>query len=93
MFGLSGIEGVFAITLALMPYVIGTGALWIAWRFVRTREHQANDLHSTRQLEQRVQFLEETLGRMSTQLEQITQSQEFTAELLEARSKDPRRTT
>ncbi len=93
MFGVSGIEGVFIIALSVAPYAIGVGALLVAWRFVRIRERQSSEVHSQRQLEQRVQFLEESLARMSTQLEQLTQSQEFTAELLEARSTDSRRTT
>lgn len=90
MFGLSGIEGLIAIAFALTPYVIGVGALWLGWRFVRIRERRSNESQADRQLEQRVQFLEESLARMSTQMEQLTQSQEFTAQLLEARSSDSR---
>jgi hypothetical protein len=91
MFGLSGIEGFFMLVLTFLPYIIGAGALWIGWRFVRLRERQAVDLRAERQLEQRVQLLEETLARMSSQVEQVTQGQEFVAKLLEDRVKGPPR--
>lgn len=74
-------------------YTIGVGALWLGWRFVRLRERQASETHLNRQLEQRVHFLEESLARMSMQVDQLTQSQEFTSELLEARTMDSQRTT
>lgn len=91
MFGLNGIEGFLMLLLAFLPYLIGAGALWIGWRFVRLRERQALEVRAERQLEQRVQLLEETLTRMSTQVEQVTQGQEFVAKLLESRVKEPPR--
>jgi flagellar biosynthesis/type III secretory pathway M-ring protein FliF/YscJ len=91
MFGLSGIEGFFMLVLTFLPYLIGAVALWIGWRFVRLRERQALEARAERQLEQRVQLLEEMLTRMSTQVEQVTQGQEFVAKLLESRAKEPPR--
>ena len=86
-------EVLFNFFMAITPLVAVGGALFLGWRYVRSKEQRGISTGEIGRLQERVLQLEESLGAMSQEVERLNESQRFTEHLLAERATGSRPTT
>ncbi len=82
MFGMSFLE--FAL-FAFGALIVPGSVFYLALRWVRANERRLADHNATTALKERVALLEDEVTALATELERLTEGQQFTARLLEER--------
>jgi hypothetical protein len=82
MFGMSVLEfAIFAVGALIVPGSV----FYLALRWIRANERRLADHNENTALKERVALLEDAVTDLTTQLERLTEGQQFTTRLLEER--------
>lgn len=84
MFGMGMAEMLIFVIAAL---VVPVSVFYLGLRWVRTAERRAASQTESADLRERVAHLEEALSDVTSQIERLARSQEFTSRFLEERPK------